>query len=145
MTNALNFLNGISGEVPRTGNQRLFLPKVDWNINDTNTFTATYNHLRWNSPAGVQTQAINTRARDNFGDDGVNIDSLNLRLASTISSTLINEFRYQWGRDNEFQISQPPLPGEPTNSVGGRSPQTFITNGFSFGIPEFLERAVISE
>ena len=140
MTNALNFLNGISGEVPRTGNQRLFLPKVDWNINDTNTFTATYNHLRWNSPAGVQTQAINTRARDNFGDDGVNIDSLNLRLASTISSTLINEFRYQWGRDNEFQISQPPLPGEPTNSVGGRSPQTFITNGFSFGIPEFLER-----
>ena len=140
MTNALNFLNGISGEVPRTGNQRLFLPKVDWNINDTNTFTATYNHLRWDSPAGVQTQAINTRARDNFGDDGVNIDSLNLRLASTISSTLINEFRYQWGRDNEFQISQPPIPGEPTNSVGGRSPQTFITNGFSFGIPEFLER-----
>src|SRR4030095_7519143 len=43
--------------------------------------------------------------------------------------------------DNEFQFSQPPLPGEPTNSVGGRSPQTFITNGFSFGIPEFLERA----
>jgi len=139
--NALNFLNSISGEVPRKGNQRLFLPKVDWNINERNTFTATYNRLRWKSPAGIQTQAINTRARDNFGDDGVNIDSLNLRLASTISNTLINEFRFQWGRDNEFQFSQPPLPGEPTNSVGGRSPQTFITNGFSFGIPEFLERA----
>jgi outer membrane receptor protein involved in Fe transport len=138
--NALTFLNSISGEVPRKGNQRLFLPKVDWNLNSKNTFTATYNRLRWNSPAGIQTQAINTRARDNFGDDGVNIDSLNLRLASTISNTLINEFRFQWGRDNEFQFSQPPLPGEPTNSVGGRSPQTFITNGFSFGIPEFLER-----
>jgi len=138
--NALNFLNSIAGEVPRTGNQRLFLPKVDWNLNDKNTFTATYNRLRWVSPAGIQTQAINFRAKDNFGDDGVNIDSLNLRLASTINSTLINEFRFQWGRDNEFQISQPPLPGEPTNSVGGRSPQTFITNGFSFGIPEFLER-----
>jgi outer membrane receptor protein involved in Fe transport len=140
VTNALNFLNGISGEVPRTGNQRLFLPKVDWNLNDKNTLTATYNRLRWVSPAGIQTQAINTRARDNFGDDGVNIDSLNLRLSSTISSTLINEFRFQWGRDNEFQISQPPLPGEPTNSLGGRSPQTFIQNGFTFGIPEFLER-----
>jgi outer membrane receptor protein involved in Fe transport len=138
--NALTFLNGISGEVPRKGNQRLFLPKVDWNINDKNTFTATYNRLRWDSPAGIQTQAINTRARDNFGDDGVNIDSLNLRLASTLSSAVINEFRFQWGRDNEFQFSQPPLPGEPTNSLGGRSPQTFITNGFSFGIPEFLER-----
>jgi len=138
--NALNFLNSIAGEVPRTGNQRLFLPKVDWNLNDKNTFTATYNRLRWKSPAGIQTQAINFRAKDNFGDDGVNIDSLNLRLASTINNSLINEFRFQWGRDNEFQISQPPLPGEPTNSVGGRSPQTFITNGFSFGIPEFLER-----
>ncbi|HEY6230523.1 MAG TPA: TonB-dependent receptor [Pyrinomonadaceae bacterium] len=140
VNNALNFLNSISGEVPRTGNQRLFLPKLDWNLNDKNTFTATYNRLRWKSPAGIQTQAINTRARDNFGDDGVNIDSLNLRLASTISNELINEFRFQWGRDNEFQISQPPLPGEPTTSLNGRSPQTFITNGFSFGIPEFLER-----
>ncbi|HKB67729.1 MAG TPA: TonB-dependent receptor [Pyrinomonadaceae bacterium] len=138
--NALNFLNSIAGEVPRTGNQRLFLPKVDWNLNDKNTFTATYNRLRWKSPAGIQTQAINFRAKDNFGDDGVNIDSLNLRLASTITNSLINEFRFQWGRDNEFQLSQPPLPGEPTNSLGGRSPQTFITNGFSFGIPEFLER-----
>lgn len=140
VTNALNFLNSISGEVPRTGNQRLFLPKVDWNLNSKNTLTGTYNRLRWVSPAGIQTQAINTRARDNFGDDGVNIDSLNLRLASTISNALINEFRFQWGRDNEFQSSQAPLPGEPTNSLGGRSPQTFITNGFSFGIPEFLER-----
>jgi hypothetical protein len=140
VTNTLNFLNSISGQVPRTGNQRLFLPKIDWNLNSNNTFTATYNRLRWVSPAGIQTQAINQRARDNFGDDGVNIDSLNLRLASTINSSLINEFRFQWGRDNEFQLSQPPLPGEPTNSLGGRSPQTFITNGFSFGMPEFLER-----
>jgi hypothetical protein len=135
-----NFLNGLTGAVPRTGDQKLFLPKVDWNINNSNTFTATYNNLRWESPAGVQTQAINTRARDNFGDDGVNIDWLTLRLTSTISPKLLNEARYQYGRDFEFQLSQAPLAGEPTNSVGGRSPQTFITNGFTFGIPEFLER-----
>lgn len=140
VSNAVNFLNGLSGEVPRTGNQRLFLPKIDWNLNDKNTLTGTFNRLRWVSPAGIQTQAINLRAKDNFGDDGVNIDSLNLRLASTLSNTLINEFRFQWGRDNEFQLSQAPFPGEPTNSLGGRSPQTFITNGFTFGIPEFLER-----
>src|SRR4029078_7813287 len=59
--------------------------------------------------------------------------------------TLLNEFRFQWGRDNEFQFSQPPLPGEPTTSVGGRSPPTFIGNGFTFGIPEFLERAAFPD
>jgi hypothetical protein len=75
----------------------------------------------------------------------VNIDWINFRLASTISPHLLNEARYQWGRDNEFQFSQPPLAGEPTNSVGGRSPQTFLTNGFSFGIPEFLERVAFPD
>ncbi|MBV9927730.1 MAG: TonB-dependent receptor [Acidobacteria bacterium] len=140
VSNALNFLNSITGEVPRTGDQRLVLPKIDWNINSKNTLTGTFNSLRWDSPAGIQTQAINQRARDNFGDDGVNIDWITLRLNSTISTTLLNEARYQYGRDFEFQHSQPPLAGEPTNSVGGRSPQTFITNGFTFGIPEFLER-----
>lgn len=136
----LSFLQSLSGDLPRTGNQRLFLPKLDWNINDKNTFTATYNRLRWESPAGIQTQATNTRARDNFGDDFVTIDAVNLRLNSTISPTLLNEARFQWGRDNEAQFSQPPLPGEPTTAVGGRSPQTFIQGGFTFGMPEFLER-----
>jgi len=143
----LNFLSSISGPVSRTGDQKLFLPKVDWNINDKNTLTVSYNRLRWDSPAGIQTQATNTRAVDNFGDDFVQIDSLNVKLASTLTPTLLNEFRYQWGRDNEFQFSQPPVAGEPTTSIGGRSPQTNLGGGsacsspvFCFGIPEFLER-----
>ena len=141
--NTINFLASISGPVPRTGDQKLFLPKVDWVINDKNTLTVSYNRLRWDSPAGIQTQATNTRAIDNFGDDFVQIDSVNVKLASTITPTLLNEFRMQWGRDNEFQFSQPPAPGEPTNAVGGRSPQTILvgTTTFSFGMPEFLERA----
>jgi len=141
VSEALNFLSSMSGEVPRRGDQRLFLPKVDWVINDRNTLSASWNRLRWDSPAGVQTQATNTRGRDNFGDDFVDVDSVNARLQSTITATLVNEFRFQYGRDNETQFSQPPLAGEPTNAPGGRSPQTFITNGLSFGIPDFLERA----
>jgi Carboxypeptidase regulatory-like domain/TonB dependent receptor len=141
----LNFLNSLTGEVTRRGDQTLFLPKVDWNINSKNTFTATYNRLRWDSPNGVQTQATNTRARDNFGDDIVDIDWVTLRLTSTISSKLLNEARYQWGRDKEVQFSREPQAGEPTNSFNGRSPQTFITNGLSFGMPDFLERAAFPD
>jgi hypothetical protein len=137
---ALNFLNSISGTFPRKGDQKLFLPKIDWNLNSSNTLTGTFNRLRWVSPNGVQTQATNTRAIDNIGNDGVNIDWLTLRLTSTISNKLLNEARYQYGRDNEFQISTSPLPGEPTNAINGHSPQVFITNGFSFGQPDFLDR-----
>jgi outer membrane receptor protein involved in Fe transport len=137
---ARTYLLNLTGEVERRGDQRLFLPKLDWHVNESNVLTVTYNRLRWNSPNGVQTQATNTRARDNFGDDLVDIDWLTTRLSSTLSSNLLNEFRFQWGRDNETQFSRAPQAGEPTNSIDGRSPQTFITNGLSFGIPEFLDR-----
>ena len=136
----LTFLNGLSGTLPRRGDNLIFLPKVDWHINSKNVFTATYNWLKWDSPAGIQTQATNTRAKDNFGDDFVRARFLNLRVASTISAKLVNEARFQYGQDFEYEFSQPPLAGEPTNSVGGRSPQTFVNNAFTFGIPEFLER-----
>ncbi len=145
ITSTLTFLNSLSGTLPRRGDNLILLPKVDWHINSNNVFTATYNWLKWDSPAGIQTQATNTRARDNFGDDFVRARFLNLRLASTISSSLVNEARFQYGRDFEYEFSQPPLPGEPTNSVGGRSPQTFINNGFTFGIPEFLERVAFPD
>ena len=140
ITSTLTFLNSLSGTLPRRGDNLILMPKIDWHITENHVFTATYNDLRWNSPAGIQTQATNTRARDNFGDDFVRARFLNLRLASTLSAKLVNEARFQYGQDNEYQNSQPPLPGEPTNSVGGRSPQTFVNNVFTFGIPEFLER-----
>jgi hypothetical protein len=141
----LSFLNSLTGVVPRRGDQNTFLPKFDWNINSSNVFSATYNRLRWNSPAGIQTQATNTLGRASFGNDFVNIDSLNLRLISTISPTLLNEARFQYGRDNEFETSQDPLPGEPTTGLNGRSPDVFLTNGIEFGKPTFLERTAFPD
>ena len=46
--------------MPRKGNQRIFLPKIDWRINQNHTLTGSYNRLRWESPAGIQTQPTNT-------------------------------------------------------------------------------------
>jgi hypothetical protein len=142
--NSLTFLNSLTGETPRKGDQKLFLPKIDWQINDNNLFSISYNRLRWNSPNGVQTQAVNNRSRSNFGNDLVEVDSLNARLQSTFSANFLNEFRFQYGRDFEAQFSTPPLPGEPATSstaVGGiRAPNVFITGGLEFGTPTFLER-----
>src|SRR5581483_2186762 len=55
------FLTSLTGETPRKGDQRLILPKIDWQINSKHSFSANYNRLRWFSPAGVQTQATVAR------------------------------------------------------------------------------------
>jgi hypothetical protein len=137
----LAFLRGLTGTVPRRRDQYIVLPKIDWQINSNNTLTVTYNRLRAQSPAGIQSQAVVTRGIASFGDDFVNVDSLNVRLSSVISPTFLNEARFQWGRDNEFQLSQPPGPGEPTTGPNGRPPSVAIGGGgFTFGKPNFLER-----
>lgn len=148
INSTINFLASLTGETPRKGDQKLFFPKIDWQVNDNNLFSISYNRLRWKSPAGVQTQAVNTLGRRSFGDDFVEVDSINARLQSTLSANMLNEFRFQYGRDNEFQFSQSPLAGEPTSattSQGPRSPNVSLQyNGntvFSFGTPTFLERA----
>jgi outer membrane receptor protein involved in Fe transport len=137
---ATAFLNSETGVVPRKGDQTLLFPKVDWHITSNNVLTGSYNRLRWKSPAGIQTAATVTRGRAAYGDDFVDSDVVNIRLSSTISPTMVNEARYQWSRDNEYEFSQPPLPGEPTTSINGRSPDVFISSGIEFGIATFLER-----
>jgi len=136
----LTFLRSLTGVVPRKADQTLILPKIDWVINSKNTFSAVYNRLRADSPGGVQSQPVVPRGIASFGDDKVTLDSLNLRLNSTISPSIINEARFQYSRDLEQQFAQPPAPGEPT-TANGFSPQVAIGGGgFTFGKPNFLDR-----
>jgi outer membrane receptor protein involved in Fe transport len=144
INSAVGFINSLTGPTPRRGDQKLFLPKLDWNITQNNTFTATYNRLRWASPAGVQTAATVTRDRNGFGDDFVKSDSVNLRLASTLSSKLVNEGRFQWAKELDSQFAQAPLPGEPT-TANGFSPQVALTNGLTFGKSTGLDRRALPD
>ncbi|MDT7779274.1 MAG: hypothetical protein QOC99_1786, partial [Acidobacteriota bacterium] len=144
INSSLGFINSLTGEVPRKGGQKLFFPKLDWNITPKNTLTATYNRLRWASPAGVQTAATVTRDRAGFGDDFVTADSVNLRLTSTLSNRLLNEGRFLWSHELDSQIANPPLPGEPT-TADGNSPQVALTNGITFGKATSLDRKALPD
>lgn len=140
---SLAFITSLTGETPRRADQKLFLPKIDWQINDSNLFSATYNRLRFESPSGLQTQATNTIGRGSYGDDFVNVDTLNLRLQSTISANMLNEFRFQYAQDHEFALSSEPITGEPltaTTSQGARAPSINLTNGLNFGTTNNFER-----
>jgi len=137
----LAFLQSVTGVVPRTGDELLLFPKLDWNINAKHHFSAEYNRMRWASPAGIQTAGVVFRGRESFGSDFVKDDTVIARLVSTVTPTMINEFRFQYGRDFEFQKTQPAFAGEPVSSQG-ISPQITISGsaGIVFGKPNFLDR-----
>ncbi len=143
---ALTFAKSLSGQVARRGDQTIFLPKIDWRLNDKNTLTFTYNRLHWVSPAGVQTGVTVTRGIASFGDDLVDVNWGVLRLTSSLTSTVINEARVQLGRDFERQVAPPPATGEPTNAIGGSSPSYSLgTGGLTAGKPTFLNRTAFPD
>jgi len=143
-------LNTMLGPVPRSGDQNLFFPKIDWQINSRNHVAFEVNRLTWASPAGIQTQATNTNGNRSFGNDFVKLTFGVAKLDTTITNSLVNQLRYQYGRDFEYELAQVPSAYEQSNLVGPTStgytnplalpPSVSITNGFTFGTATFLQR-----
>ena len=127
------FPGGAPGNVlPRRFDQILFLTKLDWTINKSNTASLTYNYLNAQNQNGIQTPIVLGNVGRN-GSDDVRINSTNLRLTSIISSKMVNEFRTQIARDFEYQFGNEP------------PPQVFVGNSFSFGRANFLERPALPD
>jgi hypothetical protein len=146
-------LNTLSGLVPRNGEQTIVYPKLDWQINSRNHASFSFNRMRWSSPAGIQTSSTVTRGIASFGNDFVKDTWGVAKLDTSITSSITNELRFQYGRDFEFEFSQPPAPYEINNLVHapstlpaytnpqGLPPTVSITNGLTFGVPNFLQRS----
>ena len=147
-SSGLNGLTALLGAVNRTGDQNIFFPKLDWQINGRNHASVEVNRLTWASPAGIQTQATNNVGIRSFGDDFVKLTFGIAKLDTTLTPALVNQIRYQYGRDFEYEFSQQPTSYEQTNLLtpaGYTNPYTLapsvsISNGFSFGTPTFLQR-----
>lgn len=153
--NGLTGLNTMLGTVPRRGDQTILFPKIDWQINSRNHASFEVNRLRWSSPAGIQTASTVTDGISSFGNDYVRVTFGIAKLDTVITDHITNEVRYQYGRDFEFEFNQAPAPYENTYLVGptpggytnplGLPPSVTITNGFSFGVPNFLNRQALPD
>lgn len=141
-----------TGTVARTGDQNIFFPKLDWQVNGKNHATVEANRLRWTSPAGIQTgtSAISNGVAS-FGNDYVKSTFLIAKLDTSITSRLSNEVRYQYGRDFEYENNQTATPYEQATLLNattpfvyknpyGIAPNVSITNGPTMGTPTFLNR-----
>jgi len=152
----LGIISSFLGTVPRTSSQVLNFPKLDWQINDRNRFTIQYNRLRYNAPAGVETQASDFYGRASFGNDFIKEDFGIARVATVLSSNVVNNFLFQFGRDFEYEASQKPTPNEqplstviPDDPLAPSAPPSislgydFDGEGFSLGRVYFLERRAL--
>lgn len=151
---ALAFLRGLTGEAPRKQDQRIIFPKIDWNINTNNTLTLSYNYVRTTGLNSFQTPSVVNVGLADFGDDFVSIDTFNARLTSNITSTLVNEFRFQRGRENARSILQNPSTAEAAlaargTTINGLLPSvsfaTAANVGFQFGTSTNFQRAAFPD
>ncbi len=149
---ALSFLEGTTGRSPRTGDQTIFFPKLDWHPNANNTVSASYNRVRWTSPYGVQTGSVVSRSIDSNGNDYVHDNRVVTSWNSILGGSKLNEFRFIYSQDNEFEFKTPSLSSEPVSSLTGVSPQVDINGcgfsstggtlscGWTLGTPYYLDR-----
>ena len=154
-TNGITGLNTMLGTVPRKGEQTVFFPKLDWQINSKHHASFEVNRLRWGSPGGIQTAATVTNGIASFGNDYVRATFGIAKLDSLITPSISNQVRYQYGRDFEFEFGQTPTAYEQQYLMGptsggytnplGAPPSVTITNAFSFGTPNFLNRAALPD
>ena len=98
------------GTFDRKGLNNVALGKIDWIINPSHNFSGQYNYHKWRSPNGIQTQDRTNDTPLANGFDGVRTDLLLFRLTSLPTTSTVNEFRFQYGRDFEFQRQNAPGP-----------------------------------
>jgi hypothetical protein len=91
------------GQIPRTASNDLYFGRIDYNLNDKNTFSSSFNFLRWKSPNGIQTGLSSTTGAGitGNGDDSVSVRNGKATWTFVPNSRLVNSFRY--GLDTDRQ------------------------------------------
>ncbi len=150
------YYNGIAGlrselgTVPRTGDQTIYFPKIDWQVTQRNHASVEGNVMHWTSPGGIQTSPAVADGVATFGNDYVRDNWIVGKLDTAIKGDLSNEIRYMYGRDFEFETNQTPTAYEQSTllktSAGytnplGLPPEISLSGFFALGTPDYLQRA----
>ncbi len=126
----LVFFSGtLDGAFPRDLKQNVFLGKLDYQLNAANHLSAVFNLQDWAEPYGYNTSAtVNNGGSTNNGYGSTHERFLIATWESTISTSMLNEARFQWGRDYEY------------DGTNGGGPFVSLTNIASYGETSALPR-----
>jgi outer membrane receptor protein involved in Fe transport len=97
--------------------QDVFLGKADIAVNQQNQLSLRYNHQGF---TGVNNENNGTlSAEEHSGDSLVKSDTLSGTLTSTLTRSVVNEFRFQLARDKEPGLANSDQPEAVINTGGG--------------------------
>ncbi len=152
-TSGIAGLTTMLGTVPRVGDQKIYFPKLDWQVNQKHHVSVEANAMRWASPAGIQTAPAVAYGMSSWGNDYVKDNWLVGKLDSLLTPTISNEVRFMYGRDFEYENNQAPTQYEQNNLLKTSSytnplllpPNVFLSGFFQFGTAQFLNRAALPD
>lgn len=117
------------GAFPRDLKQDVFLGKLDYQLNQANHLNAVFNWQNWGEPYGYNTSpTVNNGGATQNGAGGTHERFFIANWNTTIGSNKVNDFRFQWGRDFEF------------DSTNGPGPAVSILNLANYGETSALPR-----
>ena len=123
-----------NGPIDRTNDARVFLAKIDWAISEQHLATLRYNYT-WseqkNGTFDVDPWAVSSNGIE---DDNSNAGSGTLQ--STFSNSTLNEFRFQWAREDRPRPYEGPQ--VPAAAGPSRTRASDFVGGYRFGLPFFL-------
>lgn len=108
------------GIIPRRGDQQLYFLKLDYRPNERNSFSASFNYLKWFSPNGIQTgNALTSGAAvGTNGDDSVRDRIGKMSWTWVPTTSIVNEARFGWFKDRQADDFDPLLQkGYPIGNV----------------------------
>jgi hypothetical protein len=103
-TAALGLLNRQFQTLERTANSELGFARLDWRPNEAHSVSASFNYLRFISPNGIQSAAAITTGAGIGNNASSTVRSRYGRLSWTALPAvgLVNEFRFGWFKDKQF-------------------------------------------
>lgn len=126
---ANGYLSSLSGSYAREGVNDLAFGKIDYQINAANRLSTSFNWGDYHAPNAYNSSA--TVSNNSVTANGPIVSHIRFFIASldtTITSNLVNNFRFQWGLDREVAGA---------NSGG---PNVSIASVQAYGLPNALPR-----
>jgi hypothetical protein len=119
-TAAAQYITSSLTAFPRTTTQDIFFPRLDYQLNDRNHLSASFNWQNFKLPNGYRTD--NTRNNDSNTSNGRNDFHERFFVAnweSVVSANSANALHFQWSRDLETTGSNAPGPAVTLNGLFG--------------------------